>query len=348
MTKTPDWRRSNGRPSRAARIVVPAVLAGVTAALTVYERHVLAGLGATMGADADGQFVFAADDVRAVVTPDGGMLHVEECGSGRPVILLHGHGANLRIFAVLAAQLRTAGLRVIAFDQRGFGRSSAVPPTFGFRGLIDDLAIVLSSLDLRDAIVVGHSMGGVVALGLAVQRPEVVADRVAALVVINGTARGPADRALQRVRAAALDWTVTEHVGRHPRHGLVLARGNFGLHAQRSHVAAVRTIGQASPAARRQGLTRRLLGIDLSDRLGEVNVPVVAVAGTLDRVIPASESERMVELLPRARLEVFSGAGHMVPLERPAEVVDVIVRLAAETRRAERSSAGGATDSSGA
>jgi non-heme chloroperoxidase len=345
MTNTPGWRRINGHPSRAGRVVVPAVLTGVIAALAVYEQRVLARLGAAIGPDVDGDSVFPADVVRSVDTPDGGVLHVEECGSGRPLVLLHGHGANLRIFARLAAQLRTAGLRVVAFDQRGFGRSSAVPPTFGFRGLIDDLAVVLSSLDLRDAIVVGHSMGGVVALGLAVQRPEVVADRVAALAVLNGTARGPADRALQRVRAAALDWTVTERVGRHLRHGLVLARANFGVDAERSHVAAVRTIGQASPAARRQGLTRRLLGIDLRDRLGEVSVPVVVVTGAADRVIPASESKRIVELLPRGRLEVLSGAGHVLPMERTAEVADIIVRLAADTHCAGRSTRGGPTGS---
>jgi pimeloyl-ACP methyl ester carboxylesterase len=328
MTKTPEWRRTNGHPSRTRRIVVPAVLAGVTAALAVYEQRVLKELDGAKDPDADGEFAFPADDVHSVVTPDGGILHVEECGSGRPVVLLHGHGANLRIFARLAARLANSGQRVVALDQRGFGRSSAVPPTFGFRGLVDDLATVLATLDLRGAIVVGHSMGGVVALGLAVQRPEVVADRVAALVLINSTARGPADRALQRVRAAALDWTVTEHVGRHPRHGLVLARGNFGVQAQRSQVAAVRTIGQASPAARRQGLTRRLLGIDLRDRLGEVSVPVVVLAGAADRVIPASESERIVELLPNGRLTVFDGAGHMVPMERGAEVAEAILELA--------------------
>jgi pimeloyl-ACP methyl ester carboxylesterase len=328
MTNTPDGRRRNGHPSRVRRIGVPAVLAGVTAALAVYERRVLAELDGATNPDADGELVFPATHVHAAVTPDGGILHVEESGAGRPVVLLHGHGANLRIFAELASRLAAGGLRVVALDQRGFGLSSAVPPTFGFGGLVDDLATVLASLDLRQAIVVGHSMGGVVALGLAVDRPEVVADRVAALVVINSTARGPADRPLQRVKAAALDWTVAERVGRHPRHGLVLARGNFGAHAQRSHVVAVRTIGLASPAARRQGLTRRLLGIDLRDRLADVTIPVVVLAGAADRVIPPSASERIVELLPHGRLTVFDGAGHMLPMERTAEVAEAILELA--------------------
>jgi non-heme chloroperoxidase len=309
------------------RSAVPALLAGMVAGVVVYEHRVLAALDATPDPDADNGFAFPAELVRAVVTPDGGSVHTEECGAGRPVVLLHGHGANLGIFAPLASRLAAAGRRVVAVDHRGFGQSSAAPPAFGFPGLVDDVATVLEKLDLRDAVVVGHSMGGVVALGLAVERPEVVADRVSALVLINSSARGPADRPLPRAKAAALDWSWTEHVGRHPRHGLVLTRANFGIDARRSHVVAARAIGFASPAVRRQGLTRRLLGIDLGDRLGEVQVPVLVLAGSADRVLAASESERIAELVPGARLEVFVGAGHMLPVERSDQVAELVVRL---------------------
>ncbi len=304
---------------------MPTVLAGVAAGVVIYERRVLSSLDGGADPDADSGFTFPADRIHAVATPDGGSLHVEECGAGRPVVLLHGHGSSLSIFAPLAARLVSGGRRVVAVDQRGFGRSSAVSPTFGFRGLVDDLATVLGTLDLRDAVVAGHSMGGAVALGLAVERPDVVSARVAALVLINSAARGPADRPLQRAKAAALDWGLTERFGRHPRHGLVLARANFGDDARRSQVAAARAIGLASPAERRRGLTRRLLGTDLSDRLEELSVPVLLLAGAADRVIPASESARIAESLPVARLEVISGAGHMLPLERTALVAELIL-----------------------
>lgn len=327
---------------RRRRYAVPAVLAGVVAGAVIYEQRVLAGLDATPDPDADDGFAFPADRVRAIATPDGGSLHAEECGSGRPVVLLHGHGASLGIFAPLAARLTAGGRRVIAVDHRGFGRSSAVPSTFGFRGLVDDLATVLEVLDLRDAILVGHSMGGGVVLGLAVECPDVIADRAAALVVLNSSARGPADRPFVRMKAAALDWSLTEQVGRHPRHGLVLARANFGVDARRSHIAAARAIGLASPAARRQGLTRRLLGIDLTDRLGDVRVPVLVLAGAADRVVAPTESERIAATIPGAQLEVFRGAGHMLPVERSTEVAERILRLAAEVDAARVAPAPGA------
>jgi pimeloyl-ACP methyl ester carboxylesterase len=333
MGNKPRRGPSTRRPLRARRVVLPTVVTGIAVAVAIYERRILSTLDGTADPEAGDEFAFPAQHVRAVGMPDGGHLHVEEAGSGRPVVLLHGHGANLRIFTPLAARLAAGGRRVVAVDHRGFGRSSAVPPSFGFHGMVDDFATLLDVLDLRDAIVVGHSMGGAVALGLAVERPDVVAQRVGALVLINSSARGPADRPLPRAKAAALDWSLTERVGRHPRHGLVLTRANFGVDARRRDVEAARAIGLASPAARRQGLTRRLLGIDLTDRLEEVRVPVLVLAGATDRVVPASESERIAESLPDARLEVFDGAGHMLPMERTAQVAEMILQLATDAGR---------------
>ena len=186
--------------------------AALAAAMTVYERRILIELATRPDPDAGRDFTFPASRAHEIVTPDGGRIHVEECGSGCPVLLLHGHGATLDTFALLARRLEERGCRVVAMDQRGFGRSSSVPPTFDLWGLCDDAATVLDALGLRRAIVVGHSMGGAVALGLAISRPEILGEHVAGLVLINSSARGPADRAITRARAAALDWAVVERL----------------------------------------------------------------------------------------------------------------------------------------
>ena len=261
-----------------------------------------------------------------IPTPDGGRLYVEECGAGRPVLLLHGHGASMRTFSLMAARLAAGGCRVIAMDQRGFGRSSPVPPMFGFPGLVDDAATVLEHLDLRSAIVVGHSMGGGVALGLAVDRPEVVAQRVAAIVLVDSSGRGPADRPLTRAKFTALDWQFLERLGRNPRHGLVLARANFGPEPRRSHVDAVRTIGTDSPVERRRGFARRLLGVDLTRAL-------FADAKCRCSCWPApptpwfrskSRCERSTSSPARA-LRRSRTPGHMLPIECSDEVAERIL-----------------------
>jgi pimeloyl-ACP methyl ester carboxylesterase len=317
----------NGRPFPAWRRLLPGLLTGAAVAgAALHGRRVLSALDGTPDPDWDGDVAFPAERTHAIATSDGGALHAEECGRGPPVVLLHGHGADLRIFAPLAVRLAAAGRRVIALDHRGFGRSSPVPTAFGFDGLVDDVATAIETLDLHDAVVVGHSMGGAVALGLAIDRPTLTSERIAALVVVNGSARGPADQPLARARVAVLDWKVTEQLSRQ-RHGLVVARSNFGADPRRSHVVAVRTIGSASPAERRRGLTRRLLGIDLTPRLGEIGVPVLALAGEADRVLSPSESTRIVAAVAGARLVVFERAGHMLPLERCAEVAEQILTV---------------------
>ena len=267
--------------------------------------------------------------------PDGGRLHVEELGRGPAVVLLHGHGATLGTFAKLAPRLAGLGHRVVAIDQRGFGRSSAVPDGFTFRGLVDDVAVVLEALELEDAIVVGHSMGGTVALGLTIQHPETTAARVGGLVLLSSTARGPADDRRHRALVTAMDWPGLERLSRHPRHGIVLTRANFGAAPLRRDVEATRQIGLASPVGSRRGFARRLLGTDLSDELGAVGVPVLALAGSADRVVAPRESERLVELLPDARLQVLHGAGHMLPMERATEAAHAIDAFAAEVRGAD-------------
>jgi len=302
---------------------------GFVLGVTAYERRILAGLDATPDPDTDDGLAFPAEAAYEIDAAAFAKIHVEECGTGQPVLLIHGHGSNLAIFAALATRLASQGCRVVAMDHRGFGRSSAVPDEFDFEGLIDDVAMVLERLDLRGAVVVGHSMGGAVALGLGACRGDEVADRVSALVLLNGTSRGPPDRPLWRARVAVLEWAVTERIGRHPRHGIALTRGNFGRDARRSHVVSVRHVGFASPSARRRGFTRRLLGVDLSQRLSEIRVPVVVIAGENDRTVSAAESSLLAASIPDAHLVVVPGAGHVLPVERADAVADEIMRVVA-------------------
>ncbi len=239
--------------------------------------------------------------------------------------MIHGHGATLGTFALLAGPLAARGHRVLALDLRGFGRSSRVPDGFGFTGFVDDVTLILDAFDLREAIVVGHSMGGAVALGVAVYRPDVTERRVRGLVLLNSGARGPQDTRRNRAQVLAFDWAGLERLSRHPRHGVVLTRVNFGDAPRRSHIEAAQVIGSQSPIGARRGLARRLLGTDLSVELANVDVPVLALAGSVDRVVSAHESLRLAQLLPNARAEVIPGAGHMLPMERADVVAERIL-----------------------
>ncbi|HWJ96829.1 MAG TPA: alpha/beta fold hydrolase, partial [Acidimicrobiales bacterium] len=94
-----------------------------------------------------------------IPTPDGGTVHAIEQGAGRPLVLLHGITLRADVWAPQFHQL-TDRYRVIAVDLRGHGTSKAGDAGFGVARLGDDLATLLTELDLHDAVLVGHSMGG--------------------------------------------------------------------------------------------------------------------------------------------------------------------------------------------
>src|SRR5919204_4736417 len=109
---------------------------------------------------------------------DGANIAYEEVGTGPPVLLIHGTGGA--VWDPLPAQLAAAGHRAIYYHRRGFG-ASRCPPITDHPRHTRDAAALLERLDAAPAIVVGHSMGGMITLDLAIRRPELVR----ALVVIE-------------------------------------------------------------------------------------------------------------------------------------------------------------------
>jgi non-heme chloroperoxidase len=104
---------------------------------------------------------FAASRTARIKTKDSTELHVKEwSGSGRPIIFTHAWPLSADVWDYQAAGLAEAGHRVIAYDRRGFGRSSQPASGYDFDTLSDDLATIIAETGARDAMVVGYSMGG--------------------------------------------------------------------------------------------------------------------------------------------------------------------------------------------
>jgi non-heme chloroperoxidase len=95
-----------------------------------------------------------------VTTPDKTQLYVKDWGTGRPVILLHGWPLSSDSWEDQAVAIADAGFRVIAYDRRGFGRSSQPWRGYDYDSLADDLSVVIEHMDAKNAVLVGFSMGG--------------------------------------------------------------------------------------------------------------------------------------------------------------------------------------------
>ncbi len=112
--------------------------------------------------------------------------------------------------------------------------------------------------------------------------------------------------------------------------GLVLARIGFGANPQPSHVELTRQMMAGCAADTSRLAVQALLSLDLTAVLPTITLPTLVICGTADLLTPPSESRRIASLIPGARLELFPKAGHMLMLERAAELDALIIDFARE------------------
>jgi non-heme chloroperoxidase len=273
--------------------------------------------------------VLAGTDA-VVETADGTPIALTEAGPahGRPVVLVHGWTEDRRVWSPVARRLVEQGARVIAYDQRGHGSSGVGSDGYTIDALADDLRTVLEALDLSDAIVAGHSMGGMAAQALAVRHPDVVNQRVAGLVLVS-TAAAETGTGGRRERPAArlLSSSVFQRSISHPTIGPLLTRGAVGRQPVLGHLRGTAEMLANTSVATRTGFLAAMGAMDLTAGLSSVKVPVTVMVGTRDQLTPPRAGRRIASLINGAHLEVVPGAGHQLPLEAP----DLVTRMILET-----------------
>jgi non-heme chloroperoxidase len=324
-------------PGRVLKTLGLAAGVAATLAGTAYAGQRLAAGRLRRHDDPDGagDLVPAFDEILSLPSHDGGAISVISRGEGPPIVLSHGVTLSVRTWVKQMDALPAAGFRTIAFDHRGHGSSTVGEAGHTLETLAEDMRTVLEGLDLHDAVIVGHSMGGVAAQAFAVHHPDVVAERVAGIVLLSTLARTyvSGNRRLQHL----LEWIASatpdaggifglEHLG------LLIARIGFGRNPQPSHVELTRQMILACDATTRKEAGTALLGLELSDRLPGISVPTLVVCGTNDVLTPPAEARRIAGLIPGARLELLPGTGHMAMLEQSQRVDQLIVDFAHEVQ----------------
>jgi pimeloyl-ACP methyl ester carboxylesterase len=296
---------------------------------------------------------------------DGARLHsVLHPGAPAPagrrpvtVILLHGWTLDNRLWRQQIADLPArlgAPVRLLAFDLRGHGRSSATRGADAtLEQLADDLAEVIEQLVPRGPIVLaGHSLGGMTIMEYAHRHAAAFARRVAGVVLVSTSAEGSSRTSYGLSPRLARVMRVLEMQGAgllarsgawrpHRRLMPLLAPGVrwlvFGHRVDTSWVALTASMVGNAPLCAIGGFRP---SVDLHHRVATLaamrGLPVAVLVGSLDRLTPAACAETIAAELPGAELVVCPGAGHMLPIERPDAVTDAIVsviRRAVATRR---------------
>lgn len=271
------------------------------------------------------------------VSVDGARLHVEVHGEeGAPaVVLAHGWTCST---AFWAAQIRAlaATHRVIAYDQRGHGRSPA-GRAHSTTALADDLVAVLEAVLApgERAVVAGHSMGGMTIMAAA-GRPEFAERAAAVLLCSTGSSRLVAEALVLPVRAGRLRSRVTGAVlgSRAPLGPVtpvarkVLKYATMGPGSAPDKVEACARIVHACPTGARHAWSQVLAGLDLDADVARLTAPTAVIGGTADRLTPIVHARGLAAALPNCvGLTELTGMGHMTPVEAPEAVTGVLREL---------------------
>lgn len=257
-------------------------------------------------------------------------LAINDVGTGKPLVLLHGVGADAQIWRAVAGRMRHAR-RLLFPDLPGFGASPPLGSGFELGEVADALGAALEAVAGEPFDLVGNSLGGAVALVLARRHPQLV-DRLV-LVAPAGFSRFPPvlTEPVARLAPAAL---AGRRILGAPLAGIGLARrvmlwGTVADPAELSAQDVRLMLGASRRSSRIAAAVRAVLSADLVDELVGLGRPPALIWGERDRVVPLSTLAALLAACPAARVEIITRAGHVPQLERPAAFVGALERLLA-------------------
>lgn len=205
----------------------------------------------------------------------------------------------------------TRHFRVLRYEHRGHGESETPPGPYTMEELAGDALALLDELGVERASWIGLSLGGMVAMWIAACAPE----RLERLVLACTSARVPSPEAYGEradlVRARGVE----------PVADAVVSRW-FTPDAPDALRMRFRAVLVATPSEGYAGCCEALARWDFRERLADITVPTLVVAGAEDEATPAADTDLLVERIPGARSTVLEGAAHLANLERPAEFAD--------------------------
>ncbi len=228
----------------------------------------------------------------------------------KPVLLLV-HGAGGSHLDWPAALRHLPDTAVIAIDLPGHGRTPP-PARAAIADYAGDIETLIKKLELEQVIVAGHSMGGAIAQELAIRRSP----QVAGLVLVGTGAK-------LRVSPALLEMIETDFataVAAVPQYAFASAAPDNLRRAHQNRLAQ-------NEAAVVYGDFAACDAFDVRELLGQINVPVLVISGSEDKMTPPKYGRYLADNIPQAAFTLIENAGHMLALERPDEAVTAVARF---------------------
>jgi 3-oxoadipate enol-lactonase len=250
---------------------------------------------------------------------NGVLLHYRLHGPiGAPALaLVNSLGTDARIWDAVIESV-SGSYRVLSYDKRGHGLSDALHGDYALADHIGDLAGLLDHVGIERLALAGVSIGGVIAQGFALRYPR----RLAALVLCDTAPRiGDAAfwaRRMETIRSDGLagiaDGIMERWFSARYRQEQATDLAGWRNMLLRSHLE-----GYLASCA-------TLRDTDLTDAIGGITTPTLAVVGDEDGSTPVALVKACADAIPRARFEIVAGAGHIPSIEKPAELAALMTR----------------------
>ena len=275
--------------------------------------------------------------VRNLDLSDGAQLFIEEAGSEskKGAIFIHGSALRTDVWHYQLSGINDH--RLVFYDLRGHGRSQPKGERrYSIPTLVDDLLTVIEDAGLEQVVLVGHSVGGMIALDLCSTRPDLLGTAIRGVVCVNTTHRSAYETVVGGAAVARI-----ERVLRHPLDALgtysnrvdslrkiikpsdtlfmAVSFAAFGPRPSAKQIDFTYDMLAETPTDTIFDLFKAYRDFEVTELLPDVTVPVLVVTGSHDRITVPGASQFLADNLPKAELRMFDGCGHMTMMEKHKE-----------------------------
>ena len=264
-----------------------------------------------------------------VTMPDGTQIRTIISGTGKTTVLLaHGYGFNHLEWNIIVERLNQLGYRTIVFDQRGHGQSTIGQEGISSSAMASDYKNLVEHFDLKEAILVGHSMGGFLSMKFLLDYPELQPQRIKACVLMATFAGDVGRNNFQnRLQIPLIKSGLLVRMIQWKPIGVQFGKSLTGKNPDPE---IIRSILEIFPQQDHLKLTPSLQALtdeNYYGRLHEISIPCTVVIGDQDATTPPFHSDDLVKKIPNSTRIDLKGKGHCLNVEAPEEIVQAIQGL---------------------
>lgn len=267
---------------------------------------------------------------RVITTSDGTKISTVSMGSGTPIVLAHGYALDMHCWNIVADELVARGFKVIAFDQRGHGRSTIGANGLGSKQMVDDYLAIMREYEVKNGVLVGHSMGGFIAIRALVEQSEAMASHLRGCLLMATFAGDVNRKNLQnRVQIPLIKSGVMSKLIRNRGVAKGLAKSFLGDEKDEGMINAFIHTFRKSDLKSLVPILTAFVVEDRYAQLDKITLPCTIIVGTKDKTTPPFHTEDLHAGIKNSKLVRVPSKGHMLNWEAPQVLITEIITLAA-------------------